>query len=81
MNVRVRRHDRLINIHTSFFGQFGGQTARMIVIHVFHMLWHMVGNGHRHHIGASKPFVIPIVGRVFVVPPDASDGLKTMSAV
>ena len=65
----------------SFFGQFGGQTARMSVIHIFRMFWRMVGNGHRHHIGASKPSVIPIVGRVFVVPSNASDGLKTMSAV
>ena len=53
----------------------------MIVIHVFRMFWRMVGNGHRHHVGASKPFVIPIVGRVFVVPSDAGDGLEAMSAV
>lgn len=53
----------------------------MIVIHVFHMLWRMIGDGHRHHVGASKPSVIPIVGRIFVVPSDAGDGLEAVPAV
>lgn len=53
----------------------------MIVIHVFHMLWRMISDGHRHHVGASKPSVIPIVGRIFVVPSDTGDGLEAVPAV